>query len=195
MSDTPPRMTPPMEGPSSSFKQEKQKLTLTTILMILGGGGCLVVLIFGGLIGPVFLKYRGQMLTMRRETSCLNNLQRIGSAMSMYATENDGKLPLASKWMDEIQGHLRSPRILQCPVVRLKNVDSSGYAFNDALSGKKLSGANAFVWMVTDSAHLERNAHSSAPDLPMPPRHTGLKRGVSNQLMADGSVKQLFSKP
>jgi prepilin-type processing-associated H-X9-DG protein len=77
---------------------------------------------------------------------CMNNLHRLGSALQMYAADNNGRLPPATNWCDRLQPYVGASTPFQCalgdPGKRCH------YAFNARLSGVELSQVKAPAQLV-----------------------------------------------
>jgi hypothetical protein len=72
---------------------------------------------------------------------CMNNLHRLGNAMSMYAVENKGRFPLAVSWCDQLQPYIGTNKPFQC--VLGDPSKRCHYAFNAQLSGVERSKIKA----------------------------------------------------
>ncbi len=72
--------------------------------------------------------------------TCPENLKGLYYAFAQYAELNDS-LPPADKWEENTDFTSRVPQDawLHCPVVSNGHDDKFGYAYNAALSGKKLN--------------------------------------------------------
>jgi len=107
--------------------------------------------------------------------------------MIMYANDYDDVLPLANKWMDELDPYLRSETDYHSP--KIGDTGSKyGYAFDITVAGKNLVNIPnpATQLMLFDSTDLARNATAPESTIPSPPRY-----GKSNTLAyADGHVGQ-----
>lgn len=182
----PPRMSPPMEAPSSPKKKMSSTSIVLTVLGVLLGAGCIGGIFLVALLMPVFR--RAQASAMRRRT-CMSNLREIGVSMSMYSSEYDGQLPVAGKWMDQLGAAGLPHDRLKCPEVSAANVGGYGYAFNTALGKKRKAAVDGNTWLVEDSTLLERNANSASDTGPRPGRHPGMGTHRNNILMVNGSVR------
>lgn len=85
----------------------------------------------------------------KRET-CLSNLQAIARAASIYAQDNDGRLPLVEvkrgsesvTWITAITPHTSDSKPWTCPLAPTPSNGSASYAFNPVLSGVSASSAD-----------------------------------------------------
>lgn len=191
MSMQPPRMTPPMEAPSSP----KKKMSSTTIVMVVLGTiislGCIGGIALVIALMPVFR--RAQQSAGRRRT-CINNLRQIGVSVSMYASEYDEVLPTSSKWMDQLEVAGLQKASLHCPEASRLDPQVYGYAYNSNLSKKSNSTTTRSTWLVGDSSLLERNASSSSKSGPTPGRHPRGGVFANNYLYVDGSTRPELSR-
>src|SRR5881409_2419179 len=83
--------------------------TLIELLVVIA-----VVAILAAILFPVFAQAREKA----RQVSCLSNLKRIGSAMTMYTQDYDEVLPpLQSDWSTSIlQPYIKNqPIVTRCP--------------------------------------------------------------------------------
>jgi prepilin-type N-terminal cleavage/methylation domain-containing protein len=110
----------------NKFKDKKSGFTLIELLVVIG-----IIAILFGILMPALQQARER----GRRTVCLNNLHQIHLVMTMYADDNEGKLPtrleksgnkiwgnwLGSSWNPYGLGHLidegyaTDPRIFYCP--------------------------------------------------------------------------------
>jgi len=72
----------------------------------------------------------------RNVMACVSNLHALAIAMGMYTGDHQGRLPPADSWSDAISSYLTSPSTFVCPAAPQLR---SGYAFNRALGGARLS--------------------------------------------------------
>jgi len=71
-----------------------------------------------------------------RQASSQSNLKQISLGIIQHVQDNDQKMPDADKWVDEVMPYIKSEAVFTDPSAPgLK----WAYAFNRALSGKKLS--------------------------------------------------------
>lgn len=118
-------------------------------------------------------------------TACAARLRSVFGAVSIYASDHDGRLPRAPDWCDSISSYLTKVDDLRCPVTK-----AFGYAFYLDLQGSPLSENPAGSVLLFDSADLRKNAADNLRSLPSPPRHTrsGSPEPMNNALYADGHV-------
>lgn len=118
-------------------------------------------------------------------------LQALNGGLLIYASDNDGKLPLAGNWVDATLPYVRTLSTYRSPVVERRVPTDFGYAYNSALSGADLSTSDRGTTVsIFDSTILTRNASSDLSTLPRPPRY-----GSANTIVyLDGHV-QPFHNP
>lgn len=128
-----------------------------------------VLLVLMAVLIPTFRNTRLQASM----STCAANLKRNSAAMIMYAEENDGGLPSADDWMDQIERYVPlegdSDDSFRCPAV---GKGGYGYAMQDSLgfgSFNKITNPDKLP-MLFETDNLARNAHS-ATALPNIPRH------------------------
>jgi hypothetical protein len=123
-------------------------------------------------------------------SACEVRLRSLYSAISIYASDHEDRLPNAENWSESIANYLSKLEDLHCP-----SAASNGYAFHLDLQGAKLSGVaspagNALVF---DSSDLRKSAADNMQSLPSPPRHTRPpdETPLNNALYADGHAAML----
>ena len=134
----------------------------------------------------------------KTDKSCTENLQSLYIAFNKYVEYNDG-LPPAETWQDQedFKGAVQKDEWLHCPEVSNRHDTKFGYAYNAALSGRKLNGKKlndmpdaAKTPLLYDSTNLTKNAHDSQTSLPKPGRHGG----KNNILFCDGHIESVAPK-
>lgn len=93
-------------------------------------------------------------------------------ALSMYAEENDDRLPSAERWMDLTKKDIWGGRdIFRCSELRREK--GFGYAMNSSLSGVSIASVSdpSSTPLVYDSSNLSWNAHDPFKSTPNPKRH------------------------
>lgn len=124
---------------------------------------------------------------------CKQSLAKIYAGFVHYVQVNDA-LPPAEKWMEEedLRGAVQADEWFHCPTVSSRKDDRFGYAYNDALAGRKLNGKPlagmpdaAKTPLVYDSSNLAKSAHDAFSSLPKPGRHGGR----NNILFCDGHIE------
>lgn len=132
--------------------------------------------------------------------TCPENLKKLYNAFEQYAEFNDS-LPSAADWGANTDFTSRIPQDewLHCPLVSNGHDTKFGYAYNDAIAGKKLNLKGkplktmpnaATTPLLYDSTDLKKNAHDAFSSLPKPGRHSGR----DNVLYLDGSVAPVSPK-
>lgn len=183
MSSLPPKMSAPLDGPSAPLKKSNPTLIVLAVIGGLAATCCIGMAVLIAVLGPVFRLARAGEQSAR----CVGNLRRIGSAISLYAADNDERLPNADQWMDQVERFGGGTRQFQCPAVRSFDRGGYGYAFNKALSGKSKSEIDPKTQLVFDSSLLLRNANSGAESMPVPGRHIRGRLRVDHAVLEDGS--------
>ena len=129
---------------------------------------------------------------------CKQSLTKIYAGFKHYAEVNDA-LPPAPKWMaeEDLRGAVQADEWMHCPTVSNRKDANFGYAFNDALAGRKLNGKSlaempdaAKTPLVFDSSVLTKSAHDAQQSLPRPGRHGGR----NNILYCDGHIDTVKPK-
>ena len=151
---------------------------------------------------PVVAIYKEYGVTKKydpkTDKSCTENLQSLYIAFNKYVEYNDG-LPPAEAWQDQddFKGAVQKDEWLHCPEVSDRHDNKFGYAFNAALSGRKLNGKKlnempdaSATPLLYDSTNLAKNAHDSLTSLPKPGRHGG----KNNILFCDGHIESAVPK-
>ncbi|HJN17573.1 MAG TPA: hypothetical protein QGH10_18855, partial [Armatimonadota bacterium] len=117
------------------------------------------------------------------------NMTALAQALVKYASQNNGLLPPAETWMDELEDLLLDHSVFECPSEEDKPF---GYAMNEALSGAKLPNdyeERRGVLLLAEWPGAERNAR-----VPLPPE-TELagprEDGATVIATADGQVMLL----
>ena len=119
-----------------------------------------------------------------RQASSQSNLKQISLGIIQHVQDNDQKMPDADKWVDEVMPYIKSEAVFTDPSAPgLK----WAYAFNRALSGKKLSDLEspAATVLLFESTDGKKNASDRGGSLPRPGRHNG----GTDYALADGYVK------
>lgn len=140
----------------------------------------------------------GKKYDPKADKSCTENLQSLYFAFGKYAEYNDA-LPPAETWQDpeDFKAAIQKDEWLHCPTVSNRHDGKFGYAFNAALSGRKLKGKKlnempdaAATPLLYDSTNLAKNAHDTLTSLPKPGRHGG-KNSI---LFCDGHIESVAPK-
>jgi hypothetical protein len=136
--------------------------------------------IIGLLLHPAWLE-RWQSYADYR---CGCNMGTLSSALVSYELAHGGKLPNASKWVDEIYPYLDTEdsdvpggwAVFRCPDDL--SVGRSSYAMNRAVSGKQVRNEQlelldpmSTTIAIYETARADRNPFGNGTDLPQPSRH------------------------
>jgi len=113
-------------------------------------------------------------------------MKQLSVALIEYANDNDNRLPLANKWMDETLPYCYDSEVYRSPQVERSHPDLFGYAFNFDLSGLNIAeiADPATTISLFDSTVLTWNATASLSTMPNPPRY----RDKNTIGYADGHV-------
>jgi hypothetical protein len=118
---------------------------------------------------PVISSYIFPAGQQKYEASREGNLKAIYTGLMLYH-DSEGQFPVATGWMDAIQGRIRatnmSPEEAQKKLVRPDLAPAQpgvfGYAMNDAVSGKyKGDIKNPKTVLIFESDQTGRNAHGN----------------------------------
>ena len=129
---------------------------------------------------------------------CKQSLTKIYAGFQHFVEVNDA-LPAPGKWIDEedLRGAVQADEWFHCPTISNRKDNNYGYAYNDALAGKKLNGKKlaempdaAKTPLVFDSSTFSKNAHDALTSLPRPGRHGGR----NNILYCDGHIETVAPK-
>ena len=90
---------------------KKGAFTLVEILVVLA-----IVALLAAMLIPVFLRVRDSA----RTTTCASNLRQIGVAITLYAVDNNQRLPLIAHrdgltWVDVVCPYVKSTGVFVCP--------------------------------------------------------------------------------
>ena len=124
------------------------------------------------------------------QASCASNLKQLAVGMLMYAQDHDEQFPPADRWSDAIYPYIKNDQLLRCPGTPQREF---GYAFNRALSGRRLAEiANpAETPLLFDSKTGKKNAADDGRSWPSPGRHND----GNDCAFVDGHVKWFREKP
>lgn len=90
---------------------KRKGFTLIELLVVIA-----IIAILAAILFPVFAKARAQA----QKATCLNNLKQIGTAISLYAQDNEHRYPLGvdssgNYWYTSLQSYIRNKEVLTCP--------------------------------------------------------------------------------
>ena len=102
-------------------------MTLSELLFVF-----LAVLLISGALLPV-IRYTNRRVD---RMLCAENLRKLGMALYIYASENDGKFPDSLKTLYD-EEYLSDPALLECPGNKNKeNIEGSDYIYTSGLAIK-----------------------------------------------------------
>jgi len=136
-----------------------------------------LVLLMLAILMPALSKVR----PMAMRVQCAENLNDIDAAMMLYVYNNDGKLPDASSWSDQIESNtdIANGNFI-CPS---SDVDDCSYAMNVNAAGKALDSLPADMVLVFESTPGCNQA--GGPELLNPQNHSV----GCNIMFCDGTVE------
>jgi prepilin-type processing-associated H-X9-DG protein len=94
------------------------------VLVLLGLGACAAVLVSA-------YRQARQLQAQSVGQQCLGNLSALGTAMSLYLADNDGRFPTGVDWEQPLTRHVANPTAFRCPAP-----PPTRYVFNDRLQGR-----------------------------------------------------------
>ena len=119
--------------------------------------------------------------------SCQSNLRQIGTALQIYLTDSDERLP-PTAWGDELKPFYKNEGMLTCPIVSRDRKAKFGYAMNSAVMGidasKVKDPAKTVVFFETDALGRGVVANLAA-------RNRDRHMGRSNVAYLDSHVKPI----
>lgn len=102
---------------------KRKGFTLIELLVVIA-----IIAILAGILFPVFAKARAQA----QKTSCMSNLKQLGTALSMYAQDNENRLPVGvdqtsgEYWYKLIDSYIRNKQVFTCPSDGTSTPSSNG---------------------------------------------------------------------
>ncbi len=127
ITETVMRRLPPMSATTSERKPRKLTGRLVELFVVLGILGLL-----GAILFPVFARGREKA----RQSSCMSNVKQIMLGMQAFAGENEGRLPSASTWPEQLEPYIRNRFVYRAPE---DNTDQQvSYSMVPRYSGAKL---------------------------------------------------------
>jgi prepilin-type processing-associated H-X9-DG protein len=178
----------PMEDDSPPSLRRRPGPTIGTWMMV---GMPVAILIFVFVAYIFLLPNQTTVGGSKQTTLCINNLGELANAALLYASQNNDQLP-SGDWNRELRPLFTdadADALFSCPVQRRVDPQSSGYALNARLAGKRLHsiGDPARETLVFDSAETRKSAIATPDAIPQPGRHDN---GRSNNVAyADGHVR------
>ncbi|MHB1455960.1 MAG: hypothetical protein ACYC0V_03490 [Armatimonadota bacterium] len=107
--------------------------------------------------------------TRNHSVPCLSRVKQLGTAIQMYAAENDGMAPLGANWQEALFPYIKSKTMLICPEAK---TEDRCYALNFHVQGRN-------IWVIDPPQNAVMvfesipgtNQCGSRQLLPSPPRH------------------------
>ncbi len=209
---TPPPFNRPPEGQYYQQPMKPKKNPLVIVFAILG----VLALCCGAPLGAMVFFGKKFVDAGMGVGECAINVQMMSSALKSYQSANGGKMPKADTWQTDIAKYMKKDKDLEemkdSPVKfniwtpggewSCGSKTKTGFAFNDAFSGKTL--AEAMKISATDPAIFETktvgyNQHSKYVALPESESPQVLE-GIADSnrgwflVTPDGDVKGMKSK-
>jgi len=177
----------------SRFLRSTVAFSLIELLVVIG-----IIGILASLLMPAFSRAKGKA----NDVKCISNLRQIGIALSIYADENQGRLPFAEREptspvnptnilpriVDVLSNQVAGTMaIFRCPRDRFKwfEREGSSYEWNYQANGKPivLPGEIAGVPRTAEKARLMFDYENF---------HPGGTNGTKNVLHGDGHVAPIL---
>ena len=123
-----------------------------------------------------------------RGATCRANLNQVSTALSMYCADYDERLPPARSWSDNLYPYTKNWAVFRCTE---RQALPGGFAFNEALSQKKLKDVNhdTETPAIFESSLGVLNASDRLESFMTPHRGTG------SVIFANGQIKRLSAAP
>ncbi|MFW5697183.1 MAG: hypothetical protein ACOCX1_01330 [Fimbriimonadaceae bacterium] len=167
-------MKPGPEEPSQpTVKPERRPKGWVIGAIIAVGATCLVIIVFGAILFPVFAQAR---LAANQEVS-LNKLKDQSVALLQYALDNNDRFP-AEAWMDGIGLYLSDESTLVSP--RAEQEGLYGYAMYAPVAGTTTYAYRTPKLLVFDSSDFSRNAIGGTELLPEEPPYQSYPFALTN---------------
>ena len=129
--------------------------TLIELLVVIA-----IIAILAAILFPVFARAREKA----RQTACLSNLKQLGTAISMYASDNDGQMPWQQTyvqwgytgnlgmpgWTESIYPYVKNKQIYLCPSGPANTL--SHYSFNQYAMSIAYGWASVYGSYTLDSS-------------------------------------------
>jgi prepilin-type N-terminal cleavage/methylation domain-containing protein/prepilin-type processing-associated H-X9-DG protein len=145
--------------------KRRNGFTLIELLVVIA-----IIAILAAILFPVFARAKAKAI----QSNCLSNLKQIGLGLNMYATDYDGRLPLAMDpagglsnwpWREGLRPYIKNNMILVCPgnpwdwglAAAAEGSMWSTYGYNidfcSSLNTSRISNSSELM-VVTDSSGL-----------------------------------------
>lgn len=175
------------------FLRSTIAFSLIELLVVIG-----IIGILASLLMPAFSRAKGKA----NDTKCISNLRQIGIALSIYADENQGRLPFAERQptspvnptnilpriVDVLSNQVAGTMVIfRCPRDRFKwfEREGSSYEWNYQANGKP-------IVLPGEIAGIPRTAEKARLMFDYENFHPGGTNGTKNVLHGDGHVAPIL---
>lgn len=121
-----------------------------------------------------------------KEKACMSNLKQLGAMVLLYASDNDGHLPL-DQWVTATSPYGKGGGPYECPSITQTasaNQRRSGYALNVSIAGRVADRLNRTTVLLFETDSLNSNVIANLAT------RSGRHDGASNVAFIDGHVKR-----
>jgi prepilin-type N-terminal cleavage/methylation domain-containing protein len=132
----------------------RRAFTLIELLTVIA-----IIAILAGILFPVFAKAREKA----EQTQCINNVKQLGTAVNMYATDYDSKLPVIGDtnaplyWPATLYPYTKNDQILICPASTLDQ------NWSNSATPKPNTGADGVSYGFNSNLNMVRITRMSEP--------------------------------
>lgn len=151
--------------------QKSNNVVLWVVLAVVGVCGCGGLVVLAAVLFPVF----SQAKLAAKKSLALSNVKQTGTALLLYAVDNNERYPIASRWMDLTEPYSKNSNIYKSPEATPDDTQDYGFAFRTEHGQKKMADYDdpQYRALIFDSSFLSRNATSGLETLPSPGRYWG----------------------
>ena len=152
-------------------------------------GICAVLVVLFGWLLVSRSRATSRITEGARRMQCFNNLRQLSMELALYADDNHGKLPYATRWCDALKKSSNIHyRVFICPSDKTPGVLCS-YVFNRKMSGKSWNtDTNVVVLFEVSGAGLNATGGAEMIGVNSPHKNDGC-----NVLFSGGHVEWISS--